>query len=259
MNEVPGGVPNLGASRVQHKKVQIIVLAVCAAAALEIFKLPFVEKNPAPRPMLVRIDSCARPHPPEVHFMDCSDSDISPKELQQKADAGDAWALLLMGDQYYSGELKKKDFAEALRWYRRAADLGGSKQADAAIYIARLYKEGGHGINQDYKEAEKWYRTAADWGDSDAYLLLAHLYEKGGPGLQQNWEETYFWYDVYKRTGSGSAVSKQFSKEREDAGKHLSPAERGAVDKRAGEWVPPLAPVPQRPETWQAPAGRHPY
>jgi TPR repeat protein len=39
--------------------------------------------------------------------------------------------------------------------------------------------EFGHGVPQDYAEATKWYRRAAERGDSDANFNLGLMYEKG--------------------------------------------------------------------------------
>ena len=74
-----------------------------------------------------------------------------------------------------SGHGVKQDYAEALRWYRLAADHGNT---DAQNSIGALY-DTGHGVKQDYAEALRWYRLAADRGDAGAQRNIAWLYENG--------------------------------------------------------------------------------
>ena len=44
--------------------------------------------------------------------------------LRIKAAQGDAEAQYKLGDWYYSGKEVKQDSAEAIKWYRLAADFG---------------------------------------------------------------------------------------------------------------------------------------
>ena len=43
---------------------------------------------------------------------------------EAKAKQGDAGAQFMLGDCYYRGEGVEKDFAEAVKWYRKAAAQG---------------------------------------------------------------------------------------------------------------------------------------
>src|ERR1041385_8786039 len=56
------------------------------------------------------------------------------------------------------------DFAEALRWYRVAAEKGS---AEAQFEIGVLY-DTGQGVTQDPAEALRWYQRAADQGFAPA-------------------------------------------------------------------------------------------
>ncbi len=55
------------------------------------------------------------------------------------------------------GQGGERDFAEAARWYRRAADRGN---AAGQLSLARLYDRG-QGIEADKIAAFRWYRLAA--------------------------------------------------------------------------------------------------
>ena len=57
-----------------------------------------------------------------------------------------------------------KNFAESLKWYRKAAEQGHSRsQAE----LGRFYLVG-YGVQKNYAEAGKWLRKAADQGDAYA-------------------------------------------------------------------------------------------
>ena len=76
---------------------------------------------------------------------------------------------------YADGHGVPQDHAEALKWYRLAADQG---HANAQNGLGLMYGSG-HGVAQDYAEAVKWYRLAAEQGDADAQYGLGLMYTKG--------------------------------------------------------------------------------
>jgi TPR repeat protein len=61
---------------------------------------------------------------------------------------------------YQNGQGIPKDDAEAIKWYRKAADQG---YAEAQTYLGTMYQDG-QGVPKDDVEAVKWYRKAADQG-----------------------------------------------------------------------------------------------
>jgi TPR repeat protein len=56
------------------------------------------------------------------------------------------------------------DYAEAVRWYRKAAEQGDAAAQDALGFMSGK----GQGVSQDYAEAALWYRKAAEQGDVKA-------------------------------------------------------------------------------------------
>ena len=76
-----------------------------------------------------------------------------------------------LGFMYANGQGVQQDYAEAVKWYRRAADQG---DADAQFNLGIVYEKG-QGVQQNYAEAAKWYRRAADQGDEGAISALARL------------------------------------------------------------------------------------
>ena len=78
-----------------------------------------------------------------------------------------------LGLMYDNGEGVPQDYAEAVKWYRLAAEQGHAK----AQYNLGLMYDNGEGVPQDYAEAVKWYRLAAEQGDAAAQTNLGCMYE----------------------------------------------------------------------------------
>jgi TPR repeat protein len=89
-------------------------------------------------------------------------------ELVEKvAKSGFAVAQFSLGVMYYpigdpSFDATKGNLAQALVWYRRAAEQG---DVDAQIALGLAYAQG-IGVVQDYIEADKWFNIAASRADS---------------------------------------------------------------------------------------------
>ena len=79
-----------------------------------------------------------------------------------------------LAKMYENGKGVRKDYAEAVKWYRKAAEQGN---AEAQYNLGECY-EYGHGVRKDYAEAERWYRLAAEHGNTDAMNKLGEILEK---------------------------------------------------------------------------------
>ena len=77
----------------------------------------------------------------------------------------------MLGIAYESGRGVRQDDAEAVKWYRRAAEQG---YTDAQVLLGIAY-ESGRGVRQDLALAQEWYGKACDNGDQigcNNYLRL---------------------------------------------------------------------------------------
>ena len=83
-----------------------------------------------------------------------------------------------------------QDYAEAMRWYRKAADQG---DVDAQQAVGLLYSDG-WGVEKDYGQAMHWFRKAADQHLAAADLSVAMLYG-GGFGVTRDPQEAKRWLD----------------------------------------------------------------
>ena len=81
----------------------------------------------------------------------------------------------MLGVMNARGEGVPQDYAEAARWYRKAAEQG---QADAQFNLGVMYLKG-EGVPQDPGEAGRWARMAAQQGHEKASELLAFVCKTG--------------------------------------------------------------------------------
>lgn len=144
----------------------------------------------------------------------------------------------LIGYAYYMGRGVPRNFAEAAKWYRLAADQGvveaqcnlgqmcqvgeGVDQsckeaihlfqsaadkgdAQAQHSLGEMHREG-LGVPQNHKEAAKWWRLAADQGDASAQCGLGCLHREG-KGVAQSFGEALRWFRLAAAQGQPSAQS----------------------------------------------------
>ena len=105
--------------------------------------------------------------------------------MTSSASSLDVEAMYKMGEDYYNGRNgKAKDYAEAVKWYRKAAEQG---YAQAQNQLDYMYQHS-LGVTQDYAEAVKWYRKAAEQGDASGQNNLGYMYQYGY-GVAQDYAE----------------------------------------------------------------------
>lgn len=105
-----------------------------------------------------------------------------------------------LGNVYYRGEGVQKDYMQALKWYRMAAD---QDLADAQYMMGLMYDHG-EGVPQDFLAAVDWYRKAAEQGNVPAQFELGNKYAKG-EGVPQNFAEAYVWFSLAAAAGHEKA------------------------------------------------------
>ena len=112
-----------------------------------------------------------------------------------------------------------QDDAEAVRWYRLAADQG---RASAQNNLGGMYSNG-RGVPQDAAEAARWYRLAADQGDAAAQFNLGLMYAKGR-GVPQDYVSAHMWANLAAAQGHENAREL-----RDTLAEAISAAERPAI------------------------------
>jgi TPR repeat protein len=87
------------------------------------------------------------------------------------ADQGHAGAQVSLGLMFYNGQGVAQDYAEAVRLYSLAAAQG---HAGAQVNLGSMFEDG-QGVAEDRAEAIRWYRLAAAQGNAFATASLRHL------------------------------------------------------------------------------------
>ena len=95
---------------------------------------------------------------------------LSATEPQEQAKDGDATAQYNLGICYYNGDGVAVDKAEAIKWFRKAAEKG---RPESQTMLGMCYLNG-EGVAADKTEAVKWLWKAAEQG----YLLAQEELEK---------------------------------------------------------------------------------
>ena len=138
------------------------------------------------------------------------DSAEAVKWYRKAADQGIAVAQRHLGSYYDSGNGVPKDSAEAVKWYRKAADQG---DAIAQSYLGLMY-DSGNGVPKDSAEAVKWYRKAADQGLSTAQSYLGNMYY-GGIGVPKDAIEGLAWVNIAASAGDEKTIAFRDAVERQ--------------------------------------------
>ena len=125
------------------------------------------------------------------------------KWYRKAAEQGNTEAQYSLGECYEYGHGVSRDYAEAVKWYRKAAD---QRYAQAQCEVGECYYYG-KGVNKDYAEAVKWYRAAADQGNESAQYSLGECYEYGH-GVSKDYAEAKRWYLSAAEHGNTDAMNK---------------------------------------------------
>ena len=134
---------------------------------------------------------------------------------------------------YQNGHGVTQDYAEAARWYRKAAEQG---YAIAQFNLGSMYNNG-QGVKKDYAEAFHWYRKAADQGDADAQANLGYAYETG-QGVSQDFVEAHMWLNLAASRASGDDDQTRYASARDLVAKMMNSQQIAEAQRRAREWEP---------------------
>ena len=148
------------------------------------------------------------------------------------AEQGEARAQVDLGNMYRSGEGVPEDAAEAVRWYRLAAEQG---EARAQVDLGFMYATG-EGVPQDDAEAVRWLRLAAEQGLARAQVNLGVMYATG-EGVPQDYVEAHMWYDLAAAQSSGEDRDALVNA-RDSVAERMTAEQIAEAQRRAREWKP---------------------
>ncbi|MBA4143874.1 MAG: sel1 repeat family protein [Nitrosospira sp.] len=127
-----------------------------------------------------------------------------------------------LGDMYREGHGVAEDSAEAVIWYRKAAELGDmrgqwefgvsllapdrdkvTERQEAFSWLSKAAEQGDaflqdwlgdlYWVDSQYEQALFWYHRAAEQGNDSAQYDLGKMYEDG-MGVAQSYVQAAFWY-----------------------------------------------------------------
>ena len=131
---------------------------------------------------------------------------------------------------YAEGRGVSQDDAEAVTWYRKAAEQG---HAEAQNNLGVMYNRG-EGVPQDYTEAVTWYRKAAEQGHAYAQNNLGRMYANGD-GVPQDNVEAHTWLNLAASRLTGDQREKA-STDRDAVAERMTSADLSEAQRRAREW-----------------------
>lgn len=141
-----------------------------------------------------------------------------------QAEKGDPVAQLSVADFYREGKIVERDYAEALRWARKAADQNYNL---AQYLVAGFYSEG-WGVEKNDAEAFKWFLKAAYNGLDMAQESVARYYYLG-VSVEPNPVEAYAWLNLAAKT------SKKATEHRDNMEEWMTKAQVAEAQQRSRE------------------------
>jgi hypothetical protein len=157
------------------------------------------------------------------------------RDLLKLAGQGDPEAQVNLGTLYDGGLGVPQDEAEAVKWYRRAADKGDS---DGQVSLGWSLIFGKSNL-QDEAEAIELFRKAADHGNVDAMSSLGTLYADGWC-VAQDYVQAHMWYNL-AASGPSSLFEmdkKELAKRRDELAAKMTPQQVAEAQRLAREWKP---------------------
>jgi TPR repeat protein len=122
------------------------------------------------------------------------------KELEKKADAGDANAMFKLGEMYYHGNGVDKNDAKTLQYFEKAAAQGNAR----AMFELSVMYELGRGVERDYDKAFKYMKLAAEQGYANAQYHMGYMFYDG-LGVAQDYAEAFKWFKFAAAQGDARA------------------------------------------------------
>jgi len=116
-------------------------------------------------------------------------------------------AMYNLGVIYEGGDINagvSQDYAEALRWYKKAADAGHEGGAQHNLGAMHYL---GYGIDCDKVKAAEWYLESAKKGYTTSMVRLAGMNELGD-GIPKNRGAAIQWYRKAASNGDALALNR---------------------------------------------------
>ena len=124
------------------------------------------------------------------------------KWYRQAAEQGNHDAQKIIGDMYCSGLGTPENLNEALKWYGKSGCC--SCRPDIELLLGDMYFSG-KGVKRDYTKARKWYEAAGRDGMASALYLAGGMYE-AGQGMRPDLKTAVSYYLLAAEKGDAAAA-----------------------------------------------------
>lgn len=126
--------------------------------------------------------------------------------IRTAAGCGDAGAQLELGEMLLEGsrvDCVKASTAEALEWFRKAAEQGCPH---AQMMMGDL-KAGAYGCARNMKTSFAWYQKAAEQNEEGAFCVMGDFYKDGAAtgAVARDYSEALRWYARAREQGNPNA------------------------------------------------------
>ncbi|OLY80993.1 Protein sel-1-like protein [Smittium mucronatum] len=122
-----------------------------------------------------------------------------------------------LGRIYLHGEGVKKDYKEALKWFKAGADMGFGSSYNA---LGLMYYDG-FGVEKDYVKSIDFFKKAAEKNNSEGYVYYGLALSETDPSLsskyfyeamkENNFRAFYYYADLFKNTASFDDLCQTFN------------------------------------------------
>ena len=146
--------------------------------------------------------------------------------FRMAADKGSLEALVNLGAAYQHGNGVPVNYAEAMKYFSAAAHAG---VYSAYHNMGNMYLEGHDDIQQDYSEAARCYRQAADKGHDDSQYGMGVLCA-AGKGVPRDPVQAFMWYNL------AGATQPKAAKERDALRRSLTPEQLAEGEQLTHDW-----------------------
>ncbi len=160
--------------------------------------------------------------------------------LRPLAEAGDARAMVLLGNMYAQGYGVTKNEKEAFGLYRRAALAGNSE----AMVVTGAMLQQGLGVSTDVAQAVEWYKRAAQTGQPGGALFYALYLFRGNntndpdKNLLPDLAQSYQWMRICEKISKDAKMKDTAGKLADEIAKKLKPEEVSTADAAVAAWKP---------------------
>jgi TPR repeat protein len=151
---------------------------------------------------------------------------------RKAADQGDAIAQSQLGVAYEQGTGVPQDYLQAADWYRKAAEKG---LAEAQYGLGFLYLHG-KGVPKDDTQATTWMLKAAEQGETKAQFNLGVCYLNGA-GVSRDLNEGYFWILLANTRTTDSGLKEHAENTLDSLTKVMRKSDIKSAHKRAQAWL----------------------